>query len=87
MQKHVKIYLRYFHLGEEDIWECEVCGVQKRIVNFDIHHINGRGKKGDVITNLMCLCRKDHDSCKGIGGTYLRRDTIQNIHNNFLNNR
>jgi hypothetical protein len=60
--EHVKVYLKYFNLGEQDIIECEICGKQGRIDRggFDIHHLNGRGKGKDVIENLQCLCRKHH---------------------------
>jgi hypothetical protein len=56
MQKHTKVYLKYFGLGEQDFIPCEICG-QKAV---DIHHLEGRGKGKDVIENLMALCRRHH---------------------------
>ena len=45
MVKHVKIYMRYFDLGEQDIIYCEICHTKA----VDIHHIHGRGKGKDII--------------------------------------
>jgi len=83
MQKHVKVYLDYFDLGEQDIITCEATGKQGRVdgQGFDIHHINGRGPGKDVIENLMCLQRKIHD--KANTGE-LPKEELQLIHNNFL---
>ena len=62
MTRHCKIYMDYFDLGIEDIITCELCTRQGRIDRggYDIHHINGRGKGKDVISNLMLLCRDCH---------------------------
>ena len=62
MQKHIKNYLQYFDIGEQDIVLCEACGKQGRINNgFDIHHINGRiGRDANDLTNIILLCRKCH---------------------------
>jgi len=80
MQPHTKIYMRYFDYGIDDVIPCEVCGAKA----VDIHHIDGRGKDKNIISNLMAMCRKHHDAAKGIGGTYLHPDMMQIIHNNFL---
>jgi len=60
MKKHVKIYLDYFEIGEQDAALCEVC--KRRGV--DIHHIEAKGMGGsktkDYIENLMLLCRRCH---------------------------
>ena len=56
MQPHVKIYMNHFGYGEQDFIPCEICGLRAN----DVHHIEGRGKGKDVITNLMGLCRKHH---------------------------
>ncbi len=60
MQKHTKIYMKYFNYGIEDYIACEVC--DNRAV--DIHHIFARGmggsKEKDSIENLMALCRQCH---------------------------
>jgi len=80
MTAHCRIYFDYFGYGEQDFVPCEVCG--KRGV--DIHHINGRGKGKDVISNLMCLCRDHHLAAHGQAKTYLHKDVLQAIHNDYL---
>jgi hypothetical protein len=62
MQRHTKIYFDHFKIayypnGEHDFIACEMCGSKA----VDIHHIEGRGKDKDVITNLVALCRSCHD--------------------------
>lgn len=76
MTRHVRIYMDYFGYGEQDVILCEVCG--QRAV--DIHHIDGRGKGKDVISNLIALCRKCHNAAHGLEKTYLHKDVIQKIH-------
>jgi len=60
MQKHTQIYLDSFGLDKSDnnsFVPSEISS--KRAV--DIHHIIGRGKKGeDRIENLMALTRDEH---------------------------
>ncbi len=58
MQKHTKVYLKYYKIGEQDKPLCEYCNAAYIV---DIHHINGRGKGKDVIENLMGLCRYCHN--------------------------
>ena len=36
MQKHTKVYMKYFDYREQDVIPCEACGRQA----VDIHHIN-----------------------------------------------
>lgn len=82
MQTYVKIYLDYFDLGEQDIITCEACGKQGRVDGdgFDIHHIYGRGEGRDVITNLICLCRKHHTAAH----SNVTKSEIQLIHNYYM---
>ena len=75
MTRHVWIYMDYFGYGEQDVILCEVCG--QRAV--DIHHIDGRGKGKDVISNLIALCRKCHNAAHGLEKTYLHKDVIHKI--------
>jgi hypothetical protein len=82
MTPHCKIYLTYTGAGIDDFVPCEICG--KRAV--DIHHINGRGKGKDMISNLMALCRVHHNAAHGIGKTYLHKDVLQAIHDEYLKN-
>jgi len=84
MQPHVKIYLKYFDLGEQHLITCEICMKQGRVdgQGFDIHHIEGRGS--DEIKNIMCLCRLCHISAHK--GTF-SKDELQLIHNYFMTGR
>lgn len=82
MQKHVKIYLDYFGYGIDDFIPCERCHAK----STDIHHVRGRGKDKDEIHNLMALCRRCHNLAHGIGNTYLHKDVMQIIHDNYLKN-
>lgn len=81
MQKHTRIYYKYFDYGEQDVVLCEACGRPA----VDIHHIDGRGKGKDVIENLIALCRKCYERAHGIGKYPLSKGEVQFIHNNFLN--
>jgi 5-methylcytosine-specific restriction endonuclease McrA len=80
MTPHVKIYLACTGKGIDDFVPCEICGKRAN----DIHHIHGRGKGKDVISNLMALCRDHHNSAHGINHTYLHPDVMQTIHNEYL---
>lgn len=81
MQNHVKIYLQYFSIGQDDTWYCEACLRQFHITNgLDIHHINGRGAGKNVIGNLMCLCRKCHEKAHSTED----KGTMQYKHNSFI---
>jgi hypothetical protein len=80
MTPHVKLYLRCTGYGIDDCVPCEIC--QKAV---DIHHIHGRGKNMNVLSNLMALCRDHHNSAHGVGNTYLHPDVMQVIHDEYLN--
>lgn len=77
MQKYIKIYIDYFGYGEQDKIPCEMgCGI-----TVDVHHIYGRGKGKDVITNLIGLCRDRHTDahlCK------ISKSELETIHLNFM---
>jgi hypothetical protein len=47
-------------------------------------YIDGRGKGKDIATNIIAVCRKCHNAAHGIGNTYLHKDVIQQIHNEYL---
>ena len=79
MQPHVKIYMKYFCYGIDDVIPCEMCG-RKAV---DIHHIQGRGKDKDVISNLMALCR----SCHLKAHTSVNKAVMQARHDMFLENK
>lgn len=71
--------MKYFDLGEQDLFTCEACGKQGN-EGFDIHHIFGRGEGRDVISNLMCLCRKHHEKAHST----ITKSEMQLIHNFFM---
>jgi len=87
MQKHVKVYLDHFGLGDQDTWYCEGCMREFPINNgLNIHHIHGRGKGKDVIENLMSLCLRDkgcHNRAHS-SKDYVSPDEFQLIHGYFL---
>lgn len=60
MKKHIRIYLKYFGFGEQDIIICENC----TSIATDVHHLSKKGMGGsktkDYIENLMGLCRRCH---------------------------
>ena len=76
MQHHTKVYYNHFSYGIEDFIPCEACGKQA----VDIHHIFGRGKDKDEITNLMALCRKHHTMAHG----EIKKDDMLYIHRSFM---
>lgn len=82
MLLHIKIYIKFFGLGEQDMIQCEICGKQGRIDKggFDIHHIHGRGKDCNRIENLMALCRPCHKKAH----EKLHPDLVKILHTNYL---
>jgi 5-methylcytosine-specific restriction endonuclease McrA len=72
--------MKFFDYGESDVILCEACGRPAK----DIHHIEGRGKGKDVISNLIALCRKCHERAHGIGNVPLSKGEVQYIHNCFI---
>ncbi len=57
MVKYKRIYLESLGYTPSDFIACELSGKK----GIDIHHIIGRGKKGqDRIENLMALTRENH---------------------------
>ena len=76
MQKYVKIYCDYFDYKTESDVLCEACGSPA----VDVHHIYGRGKGADIITNLMALCRKHHTQAH----EKIPKSEMQLIHNYFM---
>ena len=58
MVKHKQTYFRHFGYGDQDVILCEHCGK----VAVDIHHALFKSQGGtNDITNLIALCRLDHD--------------------------
>ena len=85
MEKHVRVYMKYFDIGETDTWVCEACTRELPINNgLNIHHINGRGPGKDVIENLMCLCIEKCHVRAHSSKNYVSKEEFQYIHNNFL---
>jgi hypothetical protein len=61
MQKHTKIYMKYFGYALDDYIRCEICDNRAT----EIHHIENRGMGGsktkDYIENLMAVDRLCHE--------------------------
>jgi|TARA_R100001129_G_C5098110_1_gene183352 5-methylcytosine-specific restriction endonuclease McrA len=61
MKKHIKVFLEFWDLGEQDFIVCLGC---ERAQATDVHHISkrqmGGSKKKDIPTNLAPLCRVCH---------------------------
>jgi len=83
MTNHCALYFKHFGYGIDDVVLCENCGKRAQ----DIHHIHGRGKRKNVIDNLMALCRDCHKAAHGERNTYLHPDVMQAKHNEYLKNR
>lgn len=81
MQKHTKIYLKFFGYDTSDFIPCEICDARAQ----DIHHIKARGMGGskdkDVIENLMALCRVDHNK---YGDKVQYYDFLNSVHANKI---
>ena len=86
MQSHVKIYMKAFEYGEQDVILCENCGK----VAADIHHLIFKSQGGkNNIENVMALCRRCHlmahanrklnNGLKKVHHDYLKNSTIQRI--------
>lgn len=87
MQKHVENYLKYFDIGEQGIVTCENCGKSGRAdgSGFDLHHIIARSHGGsDDVSNICCLCRRCHSAAHGVSNTYLHKDVLKVVHQNFM---
>ncbi len=87
MQKHIKTYLEYYWVEQDNII-CEVCHIYRA---DDIHHIEKRSffwKKTkhlqDLISNLIWVCRSCHDKAHFKKQRYLRKEELQDIHNQNL---
>ena len=74
MRKHVKIYMKHFGYGEQDVIMCELGDG----VAADIHHILFKSQGGtDEIGNLIALSRDKHDIAHGkIPGETLTRERL-----------
>ena len=79
MTPHAKVYFNYFDYKVASEVLCEACQGQAN----DIHHIHGRGKDRDVISNLIALCRKCHERAH-FSKNHVKPDEFQLIHNYFL---
>ena len=87
MQKHIKNYLEYYWIDNVYDLRCEVCWM----LATDVHHIEFRSHfwkkekhKQDDISNLIALCRYDHDRAHFKTEPYLTKEELQEIHNNNL---
>ena len=75
MKKHIKVYMKHFGYGEQDLIMCEMGFLAPAT---DIHHILFKSQGGtDEIDNLVALCRDCHDAAHGkIPGKTLSRETL-----------
>ena len=71
--------MKHFGYGIDDKIPCELCHRPA----VDIHHIQGRGKDKDVISNLMALCRPCHVKAH----TSVNKSVMQARHDMFLENK
>ena len=85
-QKHVKNYLRYFNIGIDDVWSCELCGKVRPINNgLQIHHIIYRSHMGtDDVENCMCLCVDCHNMAHN---SKLSTEYLKKLHEQFIKNK
>lgn len=86
MQKHVENYLAAFNYSGFEFIPCEVCG--KKAV--DIHHVVTRSHFGsknkdarDDVSNLVALCRSDHDAAHGPNAREIKEKLLEIIKNRF----
>jgi hypothetical protein len=83
MKKHVRIYMRYFGYGIDDIIPSEISGLPAN----DIHHIDCRGMGGsdnrDYIENLMALTREEHME---YGDKKEYTELLKSVHQSFMQN-
>lgn len=85
MQKHTKVYFKYFDYTIGDRPMCEVSwfeGTPEEMV--DVHHINGRGIDKDIIENLMGVTRRNHDRCENRVEPYISKEQQKEIHAAFM---
>jgi hypothetical protein len=80
MTPYAKIYFKHFNYATEADVICEGCLGQA----VEIHHIHGRGKGKNIISNLIALCRKCHERAHS-SKNYVSKSEFEYIHNNFLN--
>ena len=82
MKKHIKNYMKYWGVGEQDIILCEVCGKQAT----DIHHIQYKSQGGaDDFDNLIGLCRECHDCAHFKKEPYMHSEFLLAKKKKFLN--
>lgn len=88
MQKHIKNYLVHYWLDSPDNIMCEFCNKELAV---DLHHIQPRSKfwkktkhLQDEVSNIIALCRLDHQKAHFQIKPYIYKDELQEIHNNNL---
>lgn len=85
MEKHTRVYLKFFGYGMDSFIRCEVAWYERKWERaVDIHHINGRGKGKDVIENLMGVSRVNHDRCAGDRKPKISKEQQAIIHKTFI---
>jgi len=66
--------MKYFGYTIADFIPCELCNARAT----ETHHIAGRGKGMDVVTNLMAVCRTCHSD---IHNEKISRYHAREVHN------
>jgi hypothetical protein len=69
MMPHVRNYFKAFGYDESSVIPCEMCG---SVQGVEVHHVEPRSKFGskrkveqDDFSNLIALCRFDHEIAHG----------------------
>lgn len=70
--------MNYFGYKIPEDVTCEICDRPA----VDIHHLNGRGKGKDIISNLMALCREHHTEAHR---SRVANENCKTIHKELLN--
>jgi 5-methylcytosine-specific restriction endonuclease McrA len=79
MKSYTIIYMCHFGYDESSWMPCERCNN----TGVDIHHVYGRGKLLNEITNLICLCRNCHNLAHA---EKITKEQLKEIHLNFMKN-
>ncbi|MDA3837257.1 MAG: HNH endonuclease signature motif containing protein [Nanoarchaeota archaeon] len=83
MQKHTKVYLKHFNIGEQDYIPSEISGSP---ATGGIHHIKFLSAGGkDEIENLIALTKQEHDQAHYKEYPYLEREELFEYHKKFTN--
>lgn len=84
MEKHTRVYTKFFGLGEQDWQRSEISGQH---ASGGIHHIERRGQGGeDIIMNLIAVTQEEHERAENKRKPYISQDEMQRYHDCFVIN-